>query len=389
MLKSFIFYTKPVCLVIGTMIGGGMLALPFLTVDAGFFPSLLTFAISWATMAYTGILLVDLCVHSPNDADGMLSLAEHYLGIFGKWAVRLLFFLLFYLLISVYIDALQAFVEVFLGLSSIYVRMLLVFSLATLFFLCPVSFVTQVNFLFVILLFSSLSFFLYEGIPHINTSLLPESHFSLMPYVFPIAFVSFAFQGTVPPLVKTLRNNQSQAAISVLVGSLLTFSVYMLWEVLTFSLIDAETLVSARTAETTVVLALTKHLSSPLLEVFGSAFSLFAVLSSLVGVALGLIHFFEEKTSTNSLKRRFFSIQAVFIPPILITLLFPNLFLRALEYAGGVGCALLLGIIPILMTWKALKEKDFPKRFYNKKIILFAFCLIIFYVMGIEVLYTS
>jgi tyrosine-specific transport protein len=42
---------------------------------------------------------------------------------------------------------------------------------------------------------------------------------------------------------------------------------------------------------------------------------------------------------------------AIFLVPLLITLGDPHLFIKALGYAGGVGVALLLGAMPVLMVW--------------------------------------
>ena len=42
---------------------------------------------------------------------------------------------------------------------------------------------------------------------------------------------------------------------------------------------------------------------------------------------------------------------AVFIPPTLIGLTYPHIFLKALGYAGGFSCAILFGLFPPLMVW--------------------------------------
>ncbi|MCB1110432.1 MAG: tyrosine transporter, partial [Chlamydiia bacterium] len=39
----------------------------------------------------------------------------------------------------------------------------------------------------------------------------------------------------------------------------------------------------------------------------------------------------------------------------------PGIFLKALGYAGGIGCALLLGLLPILMVWVGRYRKDYSR----------------------------
>ena len=49
----------------------------------------------------------------------------------------------------------------------------------------------------------------------------------------------------------------------------------------------------------------------------------------------------------------------VYIPPVIIAIINPNIFLRALGYAGGIGCALLLGLLPIIMVWVGRYQKEY------------------------------
>jgi tyrosine-specific transport protein len=41
----------------------------------------------------------------------------------------------------------------------------------------------------------------------------------------------------------------------------------------------------------------------------------------------------------------------IFIPPMVIAMLYPGIFITALEYAGGISCALLFGLLPPVMVW--------------------------------------
>jgi len=41
----------------------------------------------------------------------------------------------------------------------------------------------------------------------------------------------------------------------------------------------------------------------------------------------------------------------IFLPPLLFAIAHPHVFLTALDYAGGFGCALLLGLLPVMMVW--------------------------------------
>ncbi len=83
---------------------------------------------------------------------------------------------------------------------------------------------------------------------------------------------------------------------------------------------------------------------------FVSTFALSAILTSFIGVALGLFDFFADgfhipKTLVGRLILAFLT----FLPPILIAIYCPQ-FMQALHYAG-MFAAVLLVIYPVLMVW--------------------------------------
>ena len=82
-------------LVAGTAIGAGMLALPVVPGMGGFRPATLIFLICWIFSACTGLLLLEICLWMPNDAN-IISMAHHLLGPIGKVAAWLLYIFLFY-----------------------------------------------------------------------------------------------------------------------------------------------------------------------------------------------------------------------------------------------------------------------------------------------------
>lgn len=71
-------------------------------------------------------------------------------------------------------------------------------------------------------------------------------------------------------------------------------------------------------------------------------------------------------------------------------MLYPNIFLLALSYAGGIGCALLLGLIPVLMVWSGryrLKLDKTHRQLPGGKPILVLLALFIFFELIVSILY--
>jgi tyrosine-specific transport protein len=93
-------------------------------------------------------------------------------------------------------------------------------------------------------------------------------------------------------------------------------------------------------------------LKNPFIQTLGNLFALITLTTSYLGISLGFIDFLADglKLSHRGFPR-FWLCCAIFVLPFLISLINPALFLEALGYAGGIGVALLLGLMPILMIW--------------------------------------
>ena len=83
-------------------------------------------------------------------------------------------------------------------------------------------------------------------------------------------------------------------------------------------------------------------------------------------MALGLRDFFADGLKIEKDAKGLAILAAlVLLPPLLIATIYPHIFLIALDYAGGFGCALLLGLLPIVMTWVGRYKLNFP---YNPQL---------------------
>ena len=51
----------------------------------------------------------------------------------------------------------------------------------------------------------------------------------------------------------------------------------------------------------------------------------------------------------------------IYVPPIMIVAINPTVFIRALGYAGGIGCGLLLGLLPVIMVWVGRYKKGYTQ----------------------------
>lgn len=342
-------------LVAGTSIGGGMLALPVWTSVAGFLPSSFVYLFCWLFMVSTGLLFVEVSHWLPSGAN-IISMAQRTLGTPGKIFSWVMYLFLFYCLSVAYIVGCGDLIMQFSNgvISDKQGSILAVMVIAPLIF-CGVKLVGRINVVLMAGLLISFLGFIALGFQFVKTENLLYRDWSQSLVALPIAFTAFAYQGTVPTLIEYMDHDIKRTRIAIIVGSAITFVTYIIWQWLIQGIIPAEGpggLIEALSKDQNAVQPLKNFIDMPIVYGIGQAFAFFALVTSFFGVALGLLDFLADGLSIEkNVRGKLILCFLLFLPPLAIAYTHPNIFLLALDYAGGYGCALLLGLLPIAMVW--------------------------------------
>ncbi len=344
-------------LVAGTSIGAGMLALPVVTAAGGFVPAFFVYLLCWIFMTCTGLLLLEICLKLPPDAN-LVSMASSYLGIPGKIFAWLLYLFLFYCLSVAYISGGGGLLNDWLGHSlAPWQSALLFVALLAPFVYAGARMVDRINLVLMGGLILSYMAFVVLGAPHVQLAPLQHAEWKASLIALPVIFTSFSYQGIIPSLTTYLHRDPRKIRLAIFGGTTLAFVIYLLWEFLILGIVPIEGdggLAQAKELGLTAVAPLKQHVASGSIAAIGQAFAFFAITTSFLGVTLGLLDFLADglRMPKKGLRRLFLAF-LTFGPPAAIALLNPNIFIFALVFAGGIGCALLLGFLPVLMVWIA------------------------------------
>ncbi len=344
-------------LVAGTAIGGGMLALPVLTAPGGFFPSILIYFLCWIFMACTGLLLVEIFLWNKEETN-LFSMANMTLGRGGKFVTLILYLFLFYSLSVAYVAGggnivNDLFEALFNAKPACYWGPLLFVLLFAPFVAISPSATTRMNGILMIGLIVSFIVFVVLGVPHIKAHYLTKSNLALALLATPVVFTSFGFQGIVPTLTNYLGRDPFLTRKVIMLGTGFPFICYIIWEGLILGVVPPEGLQEALELGQSSVYPLKKILDIPWLFCVGEFFAFFAIVTSFFGVTLGLLDFLSDGLKIKkNFKGRVFLSFLIFAPALGFAMTNPCIFLNALHYAGGFGCALLLGLMPLLMAWR-------------------------------------
>ncbi len=343
-------------IVAGTSIGAGMLALPVVTGPSGFVPSIAVLVACWAFMTLTGLLFAELALWLKSEAN-ILSMAKKTLGKPGLIATWVLYLFLFYSLTIAYmVGGGNMLVELFGNGTSDYVRILLFSLVAISIVAVGKNIVDPINRALMIGLFVAYGGFVFIGASAIKPEQLWVHDWSLASLALPVTFTSFGFQGTVPTLASWMHYDKKRLRRAIVCGTTLTLIIYIVWQWLFLGIVPKdgpngllETLNEGRDA----VYPLQYFTNSAWIWGLGRAFAFFALTTSFLGVGIGLLDFLADGLGLDKKNRLMTLLLLAFGLPLVFSLCFPHIFLSALGFAGGFGCASLLGVLPIIMVWKA------------------------------------
>lgn len=341
---------KATLLVAGTSIGGGMLAMPVLTAQAGFAPSLVVYLACWIFMASTGLLFLEIVSWMHREAN-IISMASQTIGKGGKVIAWILYLFLFYCLTLAYVVGGGNFFADVFQTPSWAGMLIFVAIFGSIVYLGP-KWVGRINAWLVLGLAVAYAGFVALGIPYIQLDRLHAADWAWAPNALPIAFAAFAYQGSVPTLAHYLDYDTKKTRLAILSGTFIAIITYSIWQGLILGIVPPailqETLVQGQSA----VHPLRESIGNPAVFLVGQFFAFFALTTSFLGVTLGLSDFLADGLNIKKTpKGRLLLAGLIFIPPLILGDMNPTIFLQALDYAGGYGCALLLGVLPIVMVW--------------------------------------
>lgn len=348
-----------ILLIAGCCIGAGMLGLPVISAVAGFKPSLLMFLFGWVFMMTTALLLLEVNLWF-SDEVSIISMAGRTLGRVGESVAWLCFLFLFYALGVAYIagsgELIALFIHQAFGLSiPQWAGSLLISFIFGGFVYFGTFAVDLFNRLLMGGLFLTYVLLVILGFPHVDLNNLNYQNWSAAALVLPFMIISFGFHNIIPSLTTYLKRDAKRLRLSIIGGSCLALVIYLIWEWLILGLVPVN-----ETEKFSQVMDEGKMATEILKNAVGVAwildvaqyFAFFAIVTSFLGNSLSFVDFLSDgfKIKKDALGK-FWLCLLVIIPPFILALIYPRIFLIALNYAGAFGAVILFGILPALMVW--------------------------------------
>lgn len=343
-------------LIAGSCIGAGMLALPIVTGMAGFFCSTILFFLAWAFMTTTALLLVEAHGWFHKQIN-FLSILDHTIGKSIKAVAWTTYLFLFYALLVAYISGTGAlFSSFFYSFFHLQVpdwvgsvALIVLFGWIVYLGTRSVDLCNRFLMLVKIVCFGLLVLF---SATYIKPQLLLHVDPIYAPMSFPLLVIAFGFHNMIPSLTNYMKGNLKYVRLSIIIGSLIAFAIYLIWEVIVLGILPLDQIRTSLQKGKDSSQALSLFLHSTTIKIYAEGLAFFAILTSFFSQALSLVHFLEDGFKVTHKKQESFSLCLLALcPPLLFALCYHQLFFKALNFAGGICAVILFGIFPVAMVW--------------------------------------
>ncbi|MFM5463537.1 aromatic amino acid transporter [Aeromonas simiae] len=346
------------CIIAGVCVGAGMLGLPSAGAGAWTLWSMFAVTLTMVVMTVSGWMLLESYKGYPLRVS-FDTVTRDLLGKRVNALNNLSVYFVGGILLYAYITSSGLIIQEMLGLESHWGSVLF-----TLFFSVVVwhstRAVDRISVLLVILMGLSFAFGISGMSMNVRLDLLldrisSETHYA--PYalgMLPVALTSFGYHHSVSSM-RAYYGEERRASRAILGGTAIALTFYLIWLASVFGNLPRSEfgpVIEQGGNVDALLKALGSVIESKAVASALNAFSMAAILSSFIGVGLGVFDYLADLFQfDNSRGGRAKSWAVTFLPPLLLSLLFPFGFLVAIGYAGAVA-TLWTCIIPPLLAWK-------------------------------------
>lgn len=372
-------------LVSGTIIGGGMLALPVATGMSGFWPSLTFMTISWLAMTFTALLYLEVSLWMEEGVH-VITMTSRILGPVGKAVAWVLYLFICYASLVAYTagGGLQIVngAESLLGitLSKSLGAFIFVGLFGSIFYFGNKT-VGRVNTVLFLAMIGAYICLVGMGVDEIKPELLTYHNWRPALLAVPLFLTSFSFQTMVPSLTPYLNRHATSLRWAIVGGTTLSFVVYVIWLWLILGIVPVEGnngLLEAHRLGEPATQFISEHVKGYYVGLIAEYFAFFAIITSFLGIGLGLFDFLSDGLKINEEgKGKALLALLIVIPTLFFATQFERVFYLALDATGGYGDAILNGLIPILLVWVGRKMgygKNDLSFLEKKPILAIGFC---------------
>ncbi|MCK4870626.1 MAG: tryptophan/tyrosine permease [Gammaproteobacteria bacterium] len=377
----------PSFLVAGNVLGVGILALPIKLGVSGFAPSILDLVVICLLMLISAFVIAERLPVDKANFD-IPSFFHQELGSKGRWIAVVCNLILLYGVLVAYLSGISCMLHALFPfpvsralLTSAY------FLLATSLVLFGRKVLRRGNTILLIAIWICFGVLIASGTSDFHWHLLTYTDWRFLPIGLPVVVSAFHFHNIIPTVSNCVDRDKKALRKVITIGVTIGFVMNLVWVIVVMGSLPEFgphkiTIVNAFLHNMPATVPMTELLHSHTFALSALLFATLAVTASYVANGAGLFGFIKDLTSTYIKSESTWLVGILaFLPPLVITLVYPNIFLDALDVVGGIGETILFAILPGIILVKLAKNKSRPLRAIGMMMAIIGAFIFIFIVL--------
>ncbi|MBT4110276.1 amino acid permease [Candidatus Woesearchaeota archaeon] len=361
---------------IGTIIGAGILGIPYVIAKTGFVYGLLLIILLGGAYVFLNLFLGEVILRTKKQHQ-LPGYAEKYLGKWGKRLMTLSMFIGLYGALTAYLIGEGAALHTIFGWGVPLMYTFIFFAITVYIIYRGIKATGKAELILISLLFLVVVFIGLLSYNQIQFSNLV--HFDLTKILVPYGVIVFAFVGlpSIPEMQEELGREKKKMKKAILVGSVIPIVLYIAFSLIIIGIVGLENFELLGPNERIATIALSLY-SNQILGIFANLLAVLAMFTSFLTIGTALVEIFEYDYGVS----RRTSLLLTFSLPLLIVLFKLTSFIVVLGITGAIAGGL-DGILVMLMYWKAKKLGDRKPEYTMGKHYILGVFLILMFVVGI------
>ncbi|KNA13745.1 hypothetical protein SOVF_114040 [Spinacia oleracea] len=355
--------TSSIFLVAGTTIGAGILALPAVTQESGFLASAVACIGCWVYMVTTGLLIAEVNVNTMCELGSggvsLVSMAKRTIGSVGVQVACWSYIFIHYALLVAYIARSSDILTNYLGIPQWESAALFSLAFGALCYFGSQRFIGAVNGLLLLGIVTSFTALVVITSADLHFDALLKANFEAVPSSLPVIALAYVYHNVVPVLCTNLEGDLSKVRTAIVMGTAIPLVLFLVWNGVilgSFTNVDSNV---GNILDPLQQLRASNGVVGPIVDTF----SIFAIGTSYIGFVLGLADFLADLLNLPAGQSRPLPYLITLFPPLVLALLDPEIFFKALDFAGTYGVLVLFGVLPAAMSWsdRYITSPELPK----------------------------
>jgi tyrosine-specific transport protein len=380
---SFRKLLSPSFIVAGNVLGVGLLALPIKLGLSGYLPSLLDIIIICAAMIISALVISERLPREKKIFD-IPSFFQKEMGTLGRWIAIICNLIILYGIIIAYLSGISTIIHKIIPLdlprSAITIAY---FILATSLVVFGKNVLRKSSTIILIAILICFAILIATGSSHFDIGLMQYANWKFLPLGLPVVISAFHFHNVIPTVSACVHHNKHALHKVILIGVGIGLVMNLTWSSIVLGTLPHATILDAFLHGIPATVPMTFLLNSHLFTVAGLIFAALALTASYIANGAGLYGFIRDMLySYGKIENKILAGCIAFLPALIFALIYPNIFLAALDIVGGIGEAMLFAVLPGLILMRMMRNKS--KIFYGVGFAIFAIGVFVMIFVALE-----